>query len=386
MYYESGFDADLLETMLRGQRLAAAARAVVELSSARPVAVQLVAAQPGTFIDAITVTSILRAVRVEVGPPTGPMLFAVDLAALADLPEARSYSEHPLLVSVDADQLLERPSHALSLIRIARGRGWEIGLDGVGRTPRSVLAGSVVEPALITLDPAVLRNTDAALTMETVQTLNALVQTTGAAVLADDVDDDLLRDAAVSLGATLARGAAVRPGQVHLPPELDYTLDLFDSPPLPDPTVGIFDLAAQRYRPHRAPKPILVGLSQQIESVARSAGRSTLVFASFQQSRQVTPYTRRRYDRLVTSGSTVVVAARGLRQVVPGALTVNLDRRDPLIDEWVVLVLGPTASILLAASDRKTPTSRDRDRNFDYILSYDRDLAAHAARSALLHL
>ena len=45
-----------------------------------------------------------------------------------------------------------------------------------------------------------------------------------------------------------------------------------------------------------------------------------------------------------------------------------------------------TMSVMLAASDLRVPARRQRDREFEYVLTYDRDLVAHAARSMLSRL
>jgi DICT domain-containing protein len=144
---------------------------------------------------------------------------------------------------------------------------------------------------------------------------------------------------------------------------------------------------ARRHPVRRATKPVLVALSQRLEAVAGPAGTSSLVLAAFQTASQLTRDTQRRYRELARTSTLVMAAAQDLHSTdIPGVSVAALDPSDPLVHEWNVLVLGPTMSVMLAASDLRVPTRRQRDREFEYVLTYDRDLVSHAARSMLSRL
>lgn len=246
---------------------------------------------------------------------------------------------------------------------------------------------SVYEPALVTLDPVVVNDPTSPLAMETLQTLTAFTHLTGATVMAERLATREQHEVAQGLGATLGRGTAVRNTWLELPSHLDYTLDLFSPPPLPDQRKSPFDIAAQRHQPRQAKKGLLVALSKQLETVALTSGRSSLIFADFQYADKISPSTRRRYTELVPRSEMIMMAAKGLRTVpVPGVSIAELQRGDPLINEWVVLILAPTTAALLTAHDLRYPAKREADREFSYVLTYDRDLVAHAARSLLTRL
>jgi EAL domain-containing protein (putative c-di-GMP-specific phosphodiesterase class I) len=377
----------LIGDLFRQAALPAATRTVLDLASGRPAALKILTGDVTEPMDAATVARALNLMQVNGHRPSGPVLFDVPLTTLVELTDAGQYSEHPLVLSLDAGEMLDRPAETLRLVDAARLRGWEIGLHGVGRTFGTLAAVSVYEPALVTLDPRVISDPTSPLAMETLQTLTAFTHSTGATVMAERLATRELHEVALGLGATLGRGAAVRNTWHELPPHLDYTLDLFTPPPLPDQRKSPFDIAAQRHQPRQARKGLLVALSKQLETVALTSGRSTLVFADFQYAEKVTPSTRRRYAELVPNAEMIMMAAKGLRTVpVPGVAIVELQRGDPLINEWVVLILGPTAAALLTARDLRLPARREADREFSYVLTYDRDLVAHAARSLLTRL
>ncbi len=382
-----GESSRLIADLFRQAALPAAARTVVDLATRRPAALKILTGDVTEPMDAATVTRALNLLQANGRRPTGPVLFEVPSTALDELPEARHFSDHPLVVSLDATTMLDRPAEMLRLVDATRIRGWEIGLHGVGRTFGTLAAVSVFEPSLVTLDPEVVNHPTSPLAMETLQTLTAFTHSTGATVMAERLATPGLQEIAQGLGATLGRGSAIRSSWVELPAHLDYTLDLFTPPPLPDQRKSPFDIAAQRHQPRQARKALLVALSKQLEAVARTAGRSTLIFADFQYADKITPSTRQRYVDLVPNAEMIMMAARGLRTPpVPGVSVVELQRGDPLIDEWVMLILAPTTSALLTAHDLHNQARREADREFSYVLTYDRDLVAHAARSLLTRL
>jgi DICT domain-containing protein len=77
------------------------------------------------------------------------------------------------------------------------------------------------------------------------------------------------------------------------------------------------------------------------------------------------------------------VAALGVdmpRSPAPGVRGAALDTTDPLAGEWTVAVLGAHTSAALIARDLGD-TGPDRDRQFEFVVSYDRTLVTAAAHS-----
>lgn len=380
----AAFDLDGVATLLRRRLFGVGVNPVIALGDSRPVAIELHDTTPERQLDVGRIMTVLRTIRLELGVIDVPLIFELPLERLADLPPADGLSRRALVVAVDADAVLVRPATALRAIADVRDRGWEVGLAGVGRTPRSLPAVTVVEPGVIMLDAGLLApGPGAELLIETLTMITAVTQANGAAVLATGVDTPERRSTAVRLGATLAVGGAARPTMAPLPADLDSSIGLFVPPPRLDPGVGIYELAARRHDHRLSTKPMLVDLSRHLEHTAMTSGATTMVLAAFQHARNVGRTTAARFARLRQNDVQTVMAARGLREA-PSELVIGIERGDTLIDEWILLVLGPAGTALLAARDRKNLVLRDRDRAFDWVLSYDRDLAAHAARSLLL--
>jgi len=58
---------------------------------------------------------------------------------------------------------------------------------------------------------------------------------------------------------------------------------------------------------------------------------------------------------------------------------------DPLINEWVVIVIGPHFAAALVARDRGDQGPH-RQRRLDFVITHDRDLVIEAAMPALKRL
>jgi EAL domain-containing protein (putative c-di-GMP-specific phosphodiesterase class I) len=396
---------EVLEGLFRHGRLQVTQTPLVEIASGRPVAVRLLAhglpgdsaADPGrvrelvaasdqtAFLDEAARSRSLTEARLSPLLAGAPLVLDAHLTSFSQLlPNAHP---DPVVLVVDSGDAIDRPAEMLRLVAAARHQGWEIGLRDVGGTAASLAAVSVIEPALVVLSRRVLEEPTSQLTLETIQATTAFSHSSGAVVAAEDVADAGEEAAAVAAGATLGCGPRYH-GCIRCPPLRpgEEALRLF-TPPLPVPHHSPFELAVRRYPARRATKPVLVALSQRLEAVAEPAGTSSLVLAAFQTADQFTTATRNRYRDLARRSTLVMAAAQDLHDSdSPGVSVTSLDASDPLVHEWNVLVLAPTVSVMLAASDLRVPVRRQRDREFEYVLTYDRDLVAHAARSMLSRL
>lgn len=357
-------------------------RPVLDLDGDRTVALHVDdgAGGPVTPDRLRRLTTVLAAAGLDALP-------LVVRCALGDVPRLpRPVDDRPRIALVGADGLLDHPSATTRRVEAARSRGWELGLSGVAADPASVAAVSIFEPALVLLADGVDVDGVDALAVETVRATSRLSQTNQGAVLVD-CPPDRHTDAS-ALGASLVLGAPWERVTEH-PVPAGLTFELFLAPPRPSPGTGIHELAAQRYTPRRSRKPFLTALSRHLEAEAERSGPSTVVLAAFQRTRHITGPTVERYRRLTGTAALVVMAARGLASApLPGVRSVDLPARDPLTREWVLVVLGPSHASLLSARERpdQDPALPEADREFDFVLSSDRDLAGHAARSLLTRL
>lgn len=397
-------DEGVLDQLFRRGALQVLQAPLVEIESGTAVAVRLLthgltgdavvpparlrtlvaASDHAVSLDEAARARALSEVRLAPLLPGAPVVLDAHLASFSQLLPNDTGTDVVLLV--DSSDVLARPADLLRLVAAARSEGWEVGLREVGSTVDSLTAVSVVEPALVVLSRRVLDEPTSRLSVETVQATTAFCHSSGALLAVDDVTDAGDLAAAVAAGATLASGplyARTAPGPGTTPEPL---FGRFAAPP-PVSHSSPFELARRRHPARRAPKPMLVALSKRLEAVAEPAGRSSIVLAAFQTAAQFTPATVLRYRRLAERCTLVLAAAQDLDHAATPDLSIAaLDASDPLVHEWNVLVLAPTMSVMLTASDVRSPARREADRCFDYVLTYDRDLVAHAARSMLSRL
>lgn len=374
-----------IETLLRRAAIPATARPVVDLRTRRPVVSKIITRDAAEPMDAVTIARTLNVMAAK-GQPAVPVVFEVPIGTLLDLPTVGNRCEHPMIVSVAADRLLDHPAESLRLVQRARELGWEVGLHGVGQSGTTLTAVALFEPSLITLAPAMVADPTSPLSLESLQTVTSFRHATGATVMAEMLDTPASLQAAESLGATIGRGRIMPQDGTALPAELDYTLDLFVSPRRPGQRMTPYQISTQRHQSQRAQQPLLDGISRTIERAARTSGQSSMLLTTFDHVRHLSPRVVQQYQDLAGCVELVMITASGLRRApLPGVSCVDLPRYDSLRREWTVLLLSPTSSVLLAAREVRRLTKQG-EREFDYVLSYDRDLVTHAARGLLTRL
>ncbi|MGI8456821.1 MAG: DICT sensory domain-containing protein [Propionibacteriaceae bacterium] len=375
-----------IETMLRRAAIPATSQLVLDLQTRRAVAIKVITSDLAEPLDAVTIVRTLNLMAAHQGRPVGPVIIEVPRSTLLTVAPAGQHSEHPMILSLLAEGLLDHPAESLRLVQRARELGWEIGLRGVGRSTATLAAVSVFEPSLVTLAVEILADPASALAVETLQTVTAFRHATGATVMAEPLDSGTLRHTAQSLGATIGSGDAVPRDTTELPAELDYTLDLFVSPRQPEHQMSPYEISIQRHQSQRAHRSLVASAGRRIEQTARTSGRSSIVLACFQHARHLTPSISETYSELAGHTEMIMLAAGGLRRApAAGVSWTDLARHDTLRREWTVLLLAPTTAMLLAAREVRRASKHD-EREFDYTLSYERDLVAHAARSLLTRL
>jgi len=127
-------------------------------------------------------------------------------------------------------------------------------------------------------------------------------------------------------------------------------------------------------------KAELIGVSRTLEQTAfEDPPRAAL--AALQDQRYLTRRTRLVYHRLAQeTGAAVTLHARGLQSwVAEGVRGVDLDDQDPLVDEWVVVLLNRRRPAVMAAVDLQHPAAVDVDRSFAYAVSHDPEVVTTCA-------
>ncbi|GAB2909570.1 hypothetical protein GCM10027047_04690 [Rhodococcus aerolatus] len=319
-----------------------------------------------------------------VGGASGPLLLRVDPASLPAMPALHTDAEalHGAVLAVDADAVAAGPAEVLRAVSLARDLGWAVAVCGVGRSAASLSLLSLVEADVIVLDPSMLRREAGPHTGVITHAVIAHVERTGAAVVAEGVEAEADRWAAMALGATLGTGPLL--GKVKARPGTAATATgaLEARPHLArHPAMTPFELVSAGQTPRRTTKRVLIEMSKHLEASALDATGTAVVLGTFQDAHQMTPRTRERWSRLAATVAHAGALAVGLdTEPAPGVRGVSLAADDPLHLEWDVAVLTPHVAVVLCALDLgmlegKPPfQGPDSARVFDYVISHDRDL------------
>ena len=145
----------------------------------------------------------------------------------------------------------------------------------------------------------------------------------------------------------------------------------------PDAASTPFEVVAPHARASRRTKAELVDLSRSLETFALEHP-DALVLATFQHIEHASPASRAVYRALAAAGATVALFARGFPDE---AGVIGLGDDDPLVEEWNILVVGPSVSAGFVARDLDPAHSMSRasDRAFAWCTVEDRALILQAA-------
>jgi len=136
-----------------------------------------------------------------------------------------------------------------------------------------------------------------------------------------------------------------------------------------------------------ARRSTVLALSHHVESLASPAIDPPMLLSALQHGKHFSESTRDRYRKLAERSVLVAVFGEMLpRNLGRGIRTVTLDSADPLGNEWTVVALGPHISAALIAREQPGSTGRNGDREFDMVLTYDRNLVTSAARALMYRL
>ncbi len=297
---------------------------------------------------------------------------------------ARAAKELTVTVEITERALTARPAELLAALRKMRDRGWGVALDDVGADTRSLGLMPLLRPDVIKLDLRLVQEQPTAEIAAIVNAVNAQRERTGSVILAEGIETDRQLQTARAMGATLGQGWLFgRPAP--LPSPLPVA-----PPPVPVADRSLHLDGGTPYRVVRAvrdvrrgDKRLLIALSKLLEQQAASLGAEAVIVAAFQTAERFTPATHRRYAALASRAAFVCALGVGMApEPAPGVRGAELGPDDPLLGEWSVAVLGPHFAAALVAVDLGAD-GPDLEREFDFTLTYDRDLVIEATNSLM---
>lgn len=298
---------------------------------------------------------------------------------------ARGHGELNVMFELTERSLLIHPRALLAKVAALRRDGFIIALDDVGAHPDSLSLLDVLMPDVIKLDLHLVQSQPRRGQTRTIAAVLAHQERTGAAILAEGIENDDHLEQALALGATLGQGFKYwRPGadeSVHLwrqPAKTPLSQRVLNSP---------CDLLSDAGGQRTARKEILTALSRNIEDQAIHAADPPMVLSTVPHALNFTAGTRRRYVHLALLSPLVAVFGQELPSDLGfGIRGVTLRKTDPLSDEWIVMALGPQIAVALIARECEDPLNRggsDKDRRFEFTVTYDRPLVTAVARTLL---
>ncbi len=291
-----------------------------------------------------------------------------------------------VVLEITERALAARPAELLRTVARIREIGWGVALDDVGAHPASLTFMPLLQPDVIKLDLSLVQRRPDRSVAEIMNAVNAHAEATGAVILAEGIETPAHVDVARSLGARLGQGWLLGRPAAHLSTQLDPGPLTLSGPALLHDTArpsSPFACLPSRARRRTSTKPLLVEISKQLEREALRLGETCLVAATFQRAEHVTPATTRRYAALADTVGFVAVLGQGLStEPLPGVRGAHIDADDDIAEEWDLVVLAPHFSAALLARDLGDDGA-DRERRFDYVLTYDRATVVRAAAALL---
>ena len=286
-----------------------------------------------------------------------------------------------LVAEITERALMNDPAELLRSVGRMRDRGCGIALDDVGAVPDSLALLPFLAPDVIKLDISLIQGWPNVGQARILTAVAAYAERSGATVLAEGIETDTHLQQALSLGATLGQGWHFsRPGPLAAYPALLQPIPLLRGPATAAGTP--FELLDLR-RVRIGTKGLLLSISRHIEQQGLSLESPPLVLAAFQDATRFTPDTTRRYVRLAQRCPLVVALGTAMTSApAPGVRGASLDRRDPLRNEWTIVVVGTHYAGALIAKDLGD-TGPDLERRYLFAVTHDHEMVLTAARILL---
>lgn len=262
-----------------------------------------------------------------------------------------------------------------------REAGCAIALDDVGVEPESLAFIPLLRPEVVKLDLRLLRSATDVATQTVAGAVRAYAEESGAEVVAEGIETSRDLTRALVLGATLGQGWYWGRGERRFEPSTSqpsrFAATLNDAATRTTP----YELLGRARRVRRAPKHLLLAQSHALELMAMHSQVPPLLLAAFEHSRFFSPATTERYVAMGRHLPFVGVLGINMPTTpAPGVRGGALDPQDPLASEWTVVVLGAHESAALMARDLGD-SGPDREREFEFVVTYDRGLVTAAAQS-----
>jgi EAL domain-containing protein (putative c-di-GMP-specific phosphodiesterase class I) len=296
---------------------------------------------------------------------------------------ARATGQMTVAVEVTERALTERPAALLGHVADMRALGCTIALDDVGTAVDSLAMMALLAPEVIKLDLGLIESAEEREIADLVSAVTAQAERSDATVLVERIETPRQAELAAALGARLAQGFLFGPRARLVSPAAPPDEPVVLAAPRGDPRdTTPFALVGEARDARRASRGLMVGISRHLEEQALRAGHEAVLLSAFERDEHFTGATRERYEHI--AGEIAFCGALGESmspEPVPGVRGGLLHHADRLAREWAVTVVSPHFAAALTASDLG-----EEDDGYDFVLTYDRELAVASAASLMARI
>lgn len=295
---------------------------------------------------------------------------------------ARAGAQMTVCVEVTERALTQRPGVLLGHVADMRAMGVAVALDDVGTDADTLAMMSLLAPEVIKLDLRLVQASPDAQVAEAIHAVAAQAERSGARILVEGVETAAQALVGEALGASLAQGFLYgrRNPMIELPepPRAAVVAPGRHADPR---DLAPFELVAGGRPPRPCTHALLSAMTRHLEDQARTLGHTAVLVAAFEQHQLFTPDVRGRYAQLGSELAFCAIVGRGVPlEPAPGVHGGTVVPGDPIGSEWAVAVVAPHFAAALVAHERRDAGVHG-EAMFDYVLTYDRDLATSVAAS-----
>ena len=402
---------DLIDEALAGHGLVAAFQQVVELPGEAVVGYEALARWPAlnypaptdifdraaktgrlAFLDEQCIRAAAQgAMQRDFTPGTlllvncEPTTPAIDPSTDADV--LRAAAAFRLTFEITERGLLTNPRALLRKVAALRSLGFAIALDDIGSHPDSLALLDVVAPDIVKLDMGLVQRQPDRMQARTVAAVIAHHERTGAVICAEGIETAEHLDQALAYGATLGQGNWFGSPGESTGRSRAFAWPARSTPRAPAGTAPTLAAAIAGLPARTVRTPTLAALYEHIGGIAASAQDAPIVLATVGADESLDPQTWQMYSAIAeTSPLVAVFAQHPPAGLGPRVRSVRIDRRDPLLRDSTILVLGPETACALVARERTCRAGQSLDaekRRFDMVITYNHDRVTAAARPLL---
>lgn len=288
-----------------------------------------------------------------------------------------------VVVELTERALAQDPAGALAVADRLRGAGHPIALDDVGAEPAALALLPVLHPEVVKLDVRLLGAVDDLATVVVTHAVRAYAEESGALVVAEGVESEEDRLRALALGATVGQGWLWGRPQALAAPSWSGSTVISAPTPRQQLRQSPFALLGPG-RWSSGPESVVQSVARGIELVARESGNPPVLLSCVQDVRHLDAAALRRFEALAERLPLVAVVGAGVpAEPARGVRGAALPAGDPVVEEWVVVVLGVQSTVALLARERPAPLGAGEERWFDFAVTQDRSRVVEAARRLL---